>query len=357
MIDWIEFFARQPGFSRREVGNIEAVEVPIYEAILASQLLTSNRNNQVYIETEDEAVLNFPKPVPTVLIDDIRADFTQGRIRGASKQLNPLLSPSLKLMAIEYPSFFKNSRKYLTRKRFDSDDMGGEPIEDRVCISFPNAPNQIGESLTEYLASMYLRREGYIVDRFSGGLPGRGGPDLFAIKIPDLQRQLRDAGITADGFYMNELELPSIEKFNSTLPREKRTAVLEIESAYDKNRFYDAKDEAKEYAEGGWFDDAIGVLGFAHDKLEDWEDKLEVGFITFDESGNFHRFPSPVDYGTEKTQEVEEIVRRVVKLALLKNKPLDETMEYLQANSFFDAAKNVDQKTTTDVLDFIGYPA
>lgn len=352
MIDWIEFFGNQPGFNRRKVGDVDAVEVPIYEVILASQLLTSNRNNQIYLETEDGTVLNFPNPVPDVLIEDIRADFTRGRARGPSKQLNPLLSPSLKMMKQKYPQFFENSRKFLTRKRYDSEDMGGVRVEDRACLSFPGSTDEVNESVTMYLASMYLRREGYIVDRFSGGLPGRGGPDLYAIKMPELQRQLHDAGITAGGFFLNELELPSVEKFNTTVPTEDQTVVLEIESAYDKDRFYDAKSETKEYAEGGWYDAGIGVKGFAHGKLESWENRLDVGFITFDQAGHFTHLPCPEHYGTGETTDVKEIVRRVVKLALMKNRPLAKTMEYLDANSFYDASKKVDERTLPEVLEF-----
>lgn len=352
MVEWLEIFTGQ-GYKAREIGGHAAIEIPIYEAIYASQLLSSNRDNQAYIETRDGEYLNFPNPTPSVRIQDVKLDFTVGRSdEGLKGELIPLLSPSLRAMRERYPEFFAHTDKYLARKRWDPTDYRPElNLEDRICITFPVLPEDLGEGITTYLVSVYLRRQGFIVDPFSEALAGKGFPDLFAIKLPRLQRSLADAGITGGGFYLNELELLDVPGGNTRLPSERNVAVLEIESA---GRFYAGKDEATEYWQsGGWFDEGYGVAGFVQHRLESesWQD-LDVGFITFDESGTFHQHDcTPLKQEPARTDQVAEKVENIVKMVLLKNLELTEALKFLGGNSFYDAVKAVEDVSLEEIIE------
>lgn len=351
MVDWLSLVTEQ-GYERRDFGDHPAVEIPIYEAIYASQLLSSNRNNQAYIETADGAYLNFPNPTPHVPIRDVTLDFTVGRT-GEEPQggLFPLLSPSLQDIRRQFPEFFAHTAKYLALKRWDPTEYRPElNMADRICISFPDTADGLREHVTTYLASLHLRRQGYIVDPFSEALAGKGFPDLFAIKLPQLQQALADAGITGGGFYLNELELLNVPGENTRLPSERNVAVLEIESA---GRFYAAKDEAIEYWQtGGWFDEGYGVAGFVSDRLASWEDRLDVGFITFDESGTFHQHPCAArDEDPANVDQVAERVENIVKQVLLKNLDLTETLAFLGGNTFYDAATAVEHVSLEEIIE------
>lgn len=347
MINWSAFYGTQPGYEQIELGENDGAQIGIHEAIYLAQRATRSRNNQVYIDACNEDTLNFPNPVPSTLIEDVHLDFHLNQDSGINYQLNPLLSPSMDLYREEVPSFFKNSEKYLTTRRYTGAELDRINQIDRVAITGVSFEKELGEPLTTAMVSMYLRQQGYIVDPFNESLatPNNGHPDLFAVKLPKYQQTLADQGITDGGFYLTELELPEFCSRGTQTPDQEEVAVLEIESVRDGS-FYDAKDETADYLTGGWFDIGYGVRGFAEDRLESWRNRLDVGFITFDKEGEFTVFECPTDYGqSRKTAEVKERVRTIVKLVLLKNLPLDETMDFLDVNSFYDTvpvARNTD---------------
>jgi len=346
MIDWTSFFGSQPGYERVKVDEVDAAKIGVHEAIYLAQCAASSTNNHVYIETADGDVLNFPNPVPSTLVRDVTLDFYLDQDSGLDYQLNPLLSPSLNRYREQFPAFFEEGEKFLTTTRSGDNDNDLDPL-DRVAITGLSFEEEIGEPITTALVSMYLRRQGYIVDPFNESLatPNNGHPDLFAVKLPELQRKLADAGIVQGGFYLNELELPEFSAEGTKLPDEEEVSVLEIESVR-KGSFYDAKNETDDYLTGGWFDTGYGVRAFAGERLESWRDRLNVGFITFDASGEFDVVESPGNFGqSRKTAEVKERVRTIVKLVLLKNLPLDATLDFLGVGSFYDtvpAARETD---------------
>lgn len=352
MVDWISFFGSQPESEKTSLNDFEAANIPIYEAIHLSQCATTPRDNEVYIETQDDRVLNFPEPVPSIHVGDTDVNFYLGQDHGLDAQLNPLLSPSVRLMENEVPSFFKTDRKYLARKRHDVDKSGDINQVDRIALTTSSFEDKLREPLTTHIVAMYLRRNGYIVDRFNESLatPGGGYPDLFAIKLPDYQQTLYDAGLTGGGFYLNELELPWVDQSTNTVPEEQEVAVLEVESVRDGS-FYDAKDETHDYLEGGWFDTGYGVRGFAEQRLQSWTDRLDVGFITFNENGEFTTHPCSGDFGdTQKTRAVRDRVRTIVKLTLLKNLPLADVLAFLDVNSFYDTVAAAEEVSLQAVL-------
>ena len=351
MIDWLEFLANQPEFERVQLGDVEAVKVPTYEAIYLAQRLAIGKGGTAYIEPKDEKPIQFPQPTPSVRVRDIRRTRAAGRDRSANKQITPLLAPSLTHVRNEFPEFFAREEKYITTKRYGQEDLGGLDQIHRVCLSASSVETDLGEGLTEYLVSLYLRRQGYIVDPFAGSLPGHGGPDLYAVALPELQTKLKNAGITGGGCYLAELELPKMSSKATRLPNEREALVIEVESAYDSGRFYAGKDEAEEYASDGWFDEGYGAMGFVEDRVANWEDRLNVGYITFNTEGTFTEVPCRIDYVSEgRVEETYTLVERVVKATLLKNKPLVELFEDTEAHSFYDVTQAVAEMSVDEIL-------
>lgn len=351
MVNWPVFYGSQAGYEQVEVDGEKAAKIDIHEAIHLSQCATRAPNNSVYIDTPDGETLKFPKAVPETLVKDIRPKYYLTRDSGLTSQLNPLLSPSLNHVQEEVPSFFEDGTKYLTTTRYSMGDSGSlNPLE-YVAIIGQSFEQDLGEPLTEAVVSTYLRREGYIVDKFNEGLakPDNGRPDLFAVKLPEYQRRLADEGITNGGFYLNELELPAFGGSVTKMPEEEEAVVLEVESVREGS-FYDGKDEAGDYLSGGWFDAAYGVRGFAEERLESWRDRLDVGYITFDSTGEFTIVESPECGRPNRTSQVRERVRTLVKLTLLKNLPLDESLQFLGVRSFYDTVPAARETDLDEVL-------
>jgi len=188
MVDWLEFLGAQPGFDQVRIGEIEAVKVPTYEAIYLAQRLAIGRGESIYIEPTDGEPIQFPEATPSIRVREIKPTMAAGHDTTVDQQINPLLAPSFARLRETIPEFFEREEKYITKKRYGTEKLEGINQAHRVCLSASSSENEFTEGLTEYLVSMYLRRQGYIVDDFNGGLPGRGGPDLYAIALPEAKR-------------------------------------------------------------------------------------------------------------------------------------------------------------------------
>jgi len=95
-------------------------------------------------------------------------------------------------------------------------------------------------------------------------------------------------------------------------------------------------------------------MGFVEERVESWDGRMNVGYITFNSEGEFTEVLCPTDHGTE--QNVSETlgrVQNVIKLNILENRPLSETMSDVDAHSFHDLSQAVEELSLADVLSMV----
>ena len=66
------------------------------------------RGGYTFILVNEENVLQFPEDSPSVLVDDITLN-----VDSMNRQINPMLSPSLKFVEKSFPEFFEHEEKNL----------------------------------------------------------------------------------------------------------------------------------------------------------------------------------------------------------------------------------------------------
>jgi hypothetical protein len=381
---WEKVF-RNLGFEKATILGRTAFKIPIYEAIYMSQVMGPPEPSdfniwwrqpfRVAIPTKDGKVLRFPNPCPSVLIKEIFMEETT-----MDSQLNPMLSPSLNFIKKSVPEFFNSAEKYLV---FGDDSNLLEQIKAEGLNPADFVPFKEGhesginkgsvrrymdEEVVEYITSSFFRSRGFIVDKFSESLTlGSGGPDLFALKIPQLQNDLMDLKVTAGGFYLNELELWGLlgEGAGGQRIEEAKSIVIEVESPTDSGRFSQGKRQLLRkpgYLNDGCYDEGYVALPFEeHRPFERKAEELgfipeeDVGLLTLSEEGEFILRDCPKFYGKqEKIAELLRSVERIVKLALLKNLPLTQTFGLLpQVQSFYDLYFAVDNLDVEGIVTYI----
>jgi len=360
------------GFKKTEKFGVQAFEVPTYEIVYMAQVLGSRKEpdskkgpSMIVIPGDDEEI-NLPQQCPWV------------SIKGPMDcMLNPMLSPSLDLeLSNNFPNFFENDKKYLLLEYVDPESIEDEEINRSDLVDFrlgysdKHSLDYIDEPITEYITSSYFRKEGYIVDKFSESLTLRTeGPDLFAIKYPELQNTLSRLSVTEGGFYLNELELFSIlgEKLNrKPVEGGNKSAVIEAESTTSSGRFSAGRTQVKGYLEEGCYNEGYVALARESKRIgKEEKGPAEIGFDPFEDigifttncKGNICFRKSPMRYGREdKVNVLIENVERIVKLALLKNISLNKVFdidELTDVKSFYDLYFKVDDLDLEQIVDFI----
>lgn len=412
------------GFEKTTVLGRTAFKIPIYEAIYMSQVMGPSEPVDfniwwrlpftMAIPTEDRKVLRFPAPCPSVLIKNIFLDEIS-----MDSQINPMLSPSLNFIKKSVPEFFNSAEKYLVFGResnlLEEIKVEGLNLTDFVLFKEgresgikKGLPRRyMDEEIIKYITSSFFRSRGFIVDKFSESLTmGPGAPDLFAIKIPDLQNKLMDLKVTMGGFYLNELELLGLlgERLGRRKVEEAKSIVIEAESPTDSGRFSKGKDQLLTepgYLNDGCYDEGYVAIPFEVDRTD-----KDIGIITLSEEGDIilkdmigelaalrecdkahslselkelcsqHAISPSGDkktlcdrlykaevihpgarksYGEqEKVKELLKNVERIVKLTLLKNLPLTRVFDlFPQVQTFYDLYFAVDRLEVEEIVSYI----
>jgi len=376
------------GFKKITILGRVAFKIPIYEAIYMSQVMgppePTDFNTwwrvpfRVAIPTKNGKVLRFPNPCPSVHIENPFLETSM------DSQLNPLLSPSLDFIKRQCPDFFNSKEKYLLFANDDGvlEEIKAEGLNPTDFILFREGyyersrglPRRyMDEGMMEYITSSFLRSNGFIVDKFNESLTmGLGGPDLFAIKIPELQNKLIDLKVTNGGFYLNELELLNLlgERTTKHRIKEVKSIVIEVESPTDSGRFSAGRREIlghlggydkTGYLEYGCYNEGYIALPFEEERAKDFGGKTEetgfipeedIGIITVSENGEIIMRNCPKSYGEkEKIEELLKNVERIIKLTLLKNLPLKEVFNLLpKIHSFYDLYFAVDKLDICEIV-------
>lgn len=388
---WEKVFSNL-GFKKTTIFGRTAFKIPIYEAIYMSQLMGPSEPTDFYtwwrvpfrvaIPTNDGKILRFPNPCPSVRVKDI---FLEKSLMNS--QLNPLLSPSLSFIKKIVPEFFESKEKFLLFASDSSilEEIKAEGLNLTDFILFREGyygrsgglcRRYLDEGIMEYITSSFLRGKGFIVDKFSEGLTiEQGGPDLFAIKIPELQNKLIDLKIISGGFYLNELELLDVlgERKIKHKIKETKSIVIEVESPTHSGRFSAGRKQIlgklggynnTGYLEYGCYNEGYIAIPFEEKRVKTFGKNPEeigfipendIGIITVSEDGEIIMRNCPKSYGKkEKIDEILKNVERVVKLTLLKNMPLREVFNLLpEVHSFYDLYFSVDGLNIDEIITFI----
>jgi len=421
------------GFEETTILGRTAFKIPIYEAIYMSQVMGPpepsdfniwwRQSFRVAIPTKDGKVLRFPNPCPSVLTKNVFLDEIS-----MDSQLNPMLSPSLNFIKRSVPEFFNSVEKYLVFGNESNllEQIRAEGLNPTNFVLFKEGSESgtkkglpqryIDEPIIEYITSSFFRSKGFIVDKFNEGLTMGGQsqkmPDLFAIKIPDLQNKLTGLKVTAGGFYLNELELPRLlgERTTENRTKEAKSVVIEVESPTDSGRFSAGKRQLlghlggyseNGYLEFGCYDEGYVAVPFEADRVDE-----DVGIITLTEKGDIilrdmtgklaaliacdkayslselknlcsrYGISPSGDKKTlcgklydaevihpgarksyrrqEKIKELLENVERIVKLTLLKNLPLIRVFElFPQVQTFYDLYFAVDKLEVEEIVSHV----
>ncbi len=391
---WENVFSRL-GFEKTTILGRTAFKIPIYEAIYMSQVMGPPeprdfntwwiRPFTIAIPTEDGKVLRFPNPCPSVLIGEIFMKDTTMDL-----QLNPMLSPSLNFIKKSAPEFFNSAEKYLLFGNESSlvEQIKAEGLNLTDFVLFKEGRESrtkkglmrryMDEPILEYITSSFFRSKGFIVDKFDKHLtillPGQEKlPDLFAIKIPDLQNKLMDLKVIDGGFYLNELELLGLlgGRGRGERIQEAKSIVIEVESPTDSSRFSAGRKQVlghlggynkTGYLEFECYNEGYVALPFEEDrpfggKAEElgFIPEENIGLVTISKEGEIILRDCPKSYGRkEKIRELLRNVERIVKLTLLKNLPLSQVFELLpQAQTFYDLYFAVDKLEVEEIVSCI----
>lgn len=219
----------------------------------------------------------------------------------------------------------------------------------------------------EYITSSFLRSKGFLVDKFNERLTmGPGGPDLFAVKIPELQNKLIDLKLTTGGFYLNELELLNIlgERSSSCRIETAESVVIEAESPTDSGRFSAGRRQALRYLGYGCYNKGYVALPFEEERAKTVGGEPEelgfipcedIGVITLSEKGEIILKDCPRCYGEQqRIQGLLINVERIIKLTLLKNFQLKQVFDLLpEVQSFYELYFAVDELDVNEIVALI----
>jgi len=371
------------GFEKTTILGKTAFKIPIYEAIYMSQVMGASkkdlfeddwrrREGYAFIPVDEENILQFPKSSPSLLLKDITLN-----VDSFGMQINPMLSPSLKFMEKCFPEFFAHEEKYLiildwgqTKYKSKRNAIGGllnkiraEKLKPTDFVFFITPFNDvdsdyIGEHILEYLLSCYLRKKGFIVDKFSESLKGednRKFPDLYALKIPHIQNVLIEEGIIQHGAYLCELELRNQSNQKRDEVKEEVVIVVEVESSKKRRGAGSSggKGQLAPSLESGYYDEGIVFAPFVEDIYSDVK-SYRIGFGTMNKKGEilFERYPK--NYESEKVPGIKKMVERIIKLTLLKNLPLRQVFDLLpKVQSFYDLYYSVDGLDIEEIISSI----
>ena len=225
----------------------------------------------------------------------------------------------------------------------------------------------IDEGVMEYITSSFLRSKGFIVDKFNESLSiNGGGPDLFAIKIPELQNKLIDLGITEGGFYLNELELFNIlgDRITKQKIEEEKSIVIEAESSTNSSRFSQGRKQVEDYLKYGCYNEGYVAIPFEEERAKTLGGKPEelgfvpfeeIGIITVSKDGEIIMRNCLKSYGEkERIKKLLKNVERIVKLTLLKNLSFKEIFNLLPTiHSFYELYFAVDKIDIDQIIIYI----
>ena len=371
------------GFEKTTILGKTTFKIPIYEAIYMSQVMGASkkdlfeddwrrREGYAFILVDEENILQFPKSSPSLLLKDITLN-----VDSFGMQINPLLSPSLKFMEKCFPEFFAHEEKYLiildlgqTKYKSKRDVRRGLLNEIRAeklkptdfvffMIPFNDVDSDyIGEHILEYLLSCYLRKKGFMVDKFSESLKGednRKFPDLYALKIPRIQNVLIEKGIIQHGAYFCELELRNQSNQKRDEVKEEVVIVVEVESSKKRRGAgsQGGKGQLTPSLESGYYDEGIVFAPFVEDIHSDVK-SYRIGFGTMNKKEKILLERYPQNYEPEKVPEIKKMVERIVKLTLLKNLPLIQVFDLLpEVQSFYDLYYSVDGLDIEEIISSI----
>ena len=362
-----------PGLRESNLLGLPAFEFSLAEAVYLSQVVGWQGfvpgSALIPLEVTEggvAAALQFPPPAPAAVVPE-------ALLLGSSRwslQINPLLAPSMQHLRRQAPEFFRSSRKTLVpliagsasqtwhvfRDLVRALEAAGHPLIDTVFLWLPDLAegdrSSIPEPLTEFIVSMYLRSQGFIVDKFGEALAATTGrPDLFAVQVPRLQALLAGQGLAGRGAFLCEIEGVSPEPPSpASQPQELRIFALEMEK--ERRHMAIGVSQIERYLREGYYQEGYvlapfygDLSGFAYD----------VGAMTFGSQGELIVRACPRDYSQpESLAETERLVERIVKLLLLKRLPLTEGVARLPGvSSTFDAYYQVDRVTTETILGWL----
>jgi len=372
---WKNLFSQLASFeavdSRLPTGCI--FRIPIEEAVLICRLMppTSQLFSVHVLGTRGNEEVILPEPLGAISFQGIHAVTTL---------LSPLLGHSMQFLRERFSEFFATPWKYLVvietaratshRYKHDIEEaqkalvQQGIPLMQSMMMIIDlkwrnHATGGVGlnrayipEPVLTYVAASHFRERGFITDTFREQLlQAAGGPDLYAIRLPDIQRTLVEAGITNAGFYLFELET-GIKEHNrpaGSVPLGgSQTIVLEVESG--RKAVANGHGQLIGYLSHGQFNEGYMVAPFMDTSSYD-----DVGLFTCSPTGKIQVRPCPHDYG--RAQEVSRVLReveRMVKLGLLKNIPLGKVLSLLPpCNSYADLHYGIDEVSLSEIIKWV----
>lgn len=369
---WFRVFDSLPSTEKTGIGGYDTFRIPFHEAVCFCQLLRPKRER--ILQPSPTLLAHENEKEETVIIPPTCAPLnTPHPELGSETQLNPLFAPSLSYISEKFPNFFQKREKFLaiceSGSDFNKKEIREAFIEGNHHISqlliFDMDPgwsshdsgigaNQayVSEPIMEYLASVHFRNAGYIVDKFSERLSSsRKNLDLFAIRCPDLQNVLTRHNIGSPGLYLCELETPLWEEKEhklEDLEGENISVVIEAESS--RNSESSGYSQLKTDLNSGEFNHGYVSAPFIKGK-----DREDMGMVTFDTDGSLYAEVCPKNHADEeKKPQLLERVKRIVKLALLKNIPLSKTLHFLpQVNTFWEVYTAVEKVSLERVIKLV----
>ncbi len=389
---WLNVF-NNLGFEKDTVLGFESVKIPIYEAIYMNQVMGARKRSifkddwrrgkgYSFIPIDKKNFISFPKSTSQVLVDDLILNSAS-----SDNMINPMLTPSMNFVENRFPDFFESKEKYLLVRSFGGSGTGSkldsieeflEKIEeteynstDFIFFVPPHHDSDndyIGEPILEYFLSSYLRQKGYIVDKFNENLNGRDSkkhPDLFAIKLPEIQNKLIKNDLIDKGAYLCELELLNSYS-NKEEVNEEVIMTIEVESSRKRRGAGGSQGvgQTREALKSGYYTEGMVFAPFIKDIERDAE-RYGIGFGTLDRDGTIsvERHPN-YSLGSNpelnqlglynKTYTTKKMIERIIKLTLLKNRPLIDILRFIpDVNSFYDLYLYMENLKTEEIIDSI----
>ncbi len=216
-----------------------------------------------------------------------------------------------------------------------------------------------GEDFYSFLASFFLKQQGYIV--FPEGTLDHlvnfyGAPDIVVAKLGDFQERLVEEGVMDRGAIITELNLKMFNQKESTIKSrcsidfnvgETYFVAVEVEPGSD--RASSGRGQARKYAMSGYF--KYGMLA-CPGREDDEKYYPDLGLITWRGDGSILYYePEDVDKADRlKANMLAKMAKKLLTYMILRNTPLNILANKYHDKSLNDIIEGMDPETILDSL-------
>ena len=215
-----------------------------------------------------------------------------------------------------------------------------------------------GEDFYEFLASFFLKRQGYIV--FPEGTLNHlanfyGSPDIVAARLGGFQKKLVEKGIINGGAIITELDLKPfgqrsiIKSEHSVIPNVNETYFVAIEVEPSSDRASGGRGQARKYAMSGYFKYGMLVCPGREDDEKYYPD---LGLITWREDGSMIYYePKDVDKANRlKADMLTKVTKKLLTYMILRNTPLNILANRYHGRTLNDIIEGMDPEEVLNSL-------